>query len=249
MSPTVSVRLYRERTGVHGDRELAIALSVVDSPYPPTRSFQPRRRALSPTRAGRYEQLLAEWELPVDGPALDLVALFGAGTPVVLEIGFGGGEGLIDMATARPHEAIIGAEVHTPGVANVLDSVAANQWRHVRVVAGDVLEFLHRVPSGSLSGVRVFFPDPWLKNKQRHRRLVRPDVVAQLVDRLRPGGTLHVATDIAEYAQQTQAVCGQVAELRGGVVPRPEWRPLTRFERRGLAAGRAATDLIYERIS
>ena len=233
---------------VRGGPELAIALSVVEHPYPPTRSFQPRRRALSATRAARYEALLAEWELPVVGSTLDLAALFGCDTPVVLDIGFGGGEGLVEMAAARPHEAIIGAEVHTPGVANVLDAVESQQWRHVRVVAGDVLEFLPRLPAASLSGVRIYFPDPWLKNKQRHRRLVRPDVVAQLVHRVRVGGTLHVATDITEYAQHTQAVCGQFAELRGGIVPRPDWRPQTRFERRGLAAGRDATDLIYERV-
>lgn len=185
----------------------------------------------------------------MSGAPLDLAALFGDGVPVVLDIGFGGGEGLIELAAVRPQEAIIGVEVHTPGVANVLDAVAANQWHHVRVVAGDVLEFMHRVPSASLAGVRVFFPDPWLKNKQRHRRLMRADVVTQLVDRLCAGGTLHVATDIAEYAQQTQFVCGQIAHLRGGVVPRPEWRPQTRFERRGLVAGRAATDLIYERVN
>ncbi len=95
--------------------------------------------------------------------------------------------------------------------------------------------------------MRLFFPDPWPKNKQRHRRLFRPDVVVQLVDRLRVGGTLHIATDIADYAQQViQAVCG---EPKGGVVPRPDWRPLTRFERRGLAAGRPPTDLVYTRIA
>lgn len=233
-------------SGVH---ELAIALTVVETPYPPTRSFQPRRRALSAARAVRYEQLLAEWELPVLGSPLDLAAVFGSDTPVVLEIGFGGGEGLIEMAASRPHEAVIGAEVHTPGVANVLDAVATRRWQHVRVVAGDVLEFLPRLPPASLSGIRVFFPDPWLKNKQRHRRLVRPDVVTQLVDRLRLGGTLHVATDIAEYAAQALVVCGQHAGLLGGVVPRPQWRPQTRFERRGLAAGREAIDLLYERVS
>ena len=231
--------------GVH---EFAIALSVVETPYPPTRSFQPRRRALSAARAERYEQLLAQWELPVLGPTLDLATLFGRDTPVVLDIGFGGGEGLIELAVQRPGEAVIGAEVHTSGLANVLDAVVANRWQHVRVVAGDVLEFLPRLAPDSLAGVRVFFPDPWLKNKQRHRRLLRPDVVTQLVRCLRPGGTLHVATDIAEYAAQVKAVCGQQPGLRGGVVPRPQWRPQTRFERRGLVAGREPTDLLYERV-
>ena len=223
--------------------------------YPPARSFQPRRRALSPTRAERYDRLVAHWALAMEGDALHFADLFGpadAATPaltdVVLDIGFGGGEGLIELATTRPQEAVIGVDVHTSGVANVLEAIDGHGWQHVRVVEGDVLDFLPRIPHGSLAGVRLYFPDPWPKNKQRHRRLARPDVVSLLVDRLRTGGTLHVATDIAHYAAQTITVCTAEPRLRGGVVPRPSWRPLTRFERRGLAEGRAPTDLIFERV-
>jgi tRNA (guanine-N7-)-methyltransferase len=180
---------------------------------------------------------------------LDLEQVFGRVAPVVMDIGFGGGEGLIDMAGARADECIIGIEIHTPGVAKVLDAIEAGPWNHVRLVEGDALDFLPRVPLGSLSGVRIWFPDPWLKNKQQHRRLVRPQVVAALTDRLRVGGVLHVATDIAEYARHTEKVIAGEDRLRGGAIERPEWRPVTRFERRGLAAGRASTDLWYERLS
>jgi tRNA (guanine-N7-)-methyltransferase len=217
-------------------------------PYPPARSFRPRRRGLPPARAARYEALLQQWSLPVAGEPLDLPALFGI-DDVVLDIGFGGGEGLVDMAAARADEAIIGVEVHTPGVATVLEAIEANGWQHVRVVHGDALELLPRLAPESLAGVRIYFPDPWLKNKQKHRRLARPDVVTALVDRLRVGGTLHLATDIAEYARQAAMVCAGEPRLRGGIVPRPSWRPETRFERRGLAAGRAPTDLLYERVA
>lgn len=168
---------------------------------------------------------------------------------VVLDIGFGGGEAVIELGAARPHEAIIGVEVHTPGVAAVLEAVAGNGWRHVRVVEGDVIEFLPRIATGSLAGVRLWFPDPWPKNKQRHRRLFRLDVVTALVDRVRVGGTVHVATDIADYARQVIEVAAGDPRLAGGVVPRPDWRPVTRFERRGLAAGRTPTDLVYTRIA
>ena len=223
--------------------------------YPPARSFQPRRRALSPTRAERYDRLVAHWALAVEGDALRFADLFGpagaatqAAPDVVLDIGFGGGEGLIELAANRPQEAVIGVDVHTSGVANVLEAIDGNGWHHVRVVEGDVLDFLPRIPHGSLAGVRLYFPDPWPKNKQRHRRLARADVVSLLVDRLRIGGTLHVATDIADYAAQTITVCDAEPRLRGGVVSRPSWRPLTRFERRGLAEGRAPTDLIFERV-
>ncbi len=190
---------------------------------------------------------MAQWSLTVAGEHLRFDELFPETDAVVLDIGFGGGEGLIDLAAARPHEAIVGLDVHTPGVASVVEAIEDNGWQHVRVVEGDVLELLPRIPDESLAGVRLYFPDPWPKQKQRHRRLARPDVITQLVDRLRIGGTLHVATDIADYATQTLVVCAAEPRLRGGVVPRPEWRPVTRFERRGLAAGREPIDMIFER--
>ncbi|MEZ5272428.1 MAG: hypothetical protein R2694_08995 [Ilumatobacteraceae bacterium] len=102
--------------------------------------------------------------------------------------------------------------------------------------------------AGSLAGVRIWFPDPWLKQRQRHRRLVRPDVVTRLVDRLRPGGFLHVATDIAGYAAEAEQVLAADGRLEGGRILRPEWRPLTRFEERWLAAGRTPVDLWFVRV-
>ena len=190
---------------------------------------------------------MAQWSLSAQGDMLRFKELFPFTDEVVLDIGFGGGEGLIELAAARPLQAIIGLDVHTPGVAFVVEAIEDNGWQHVRVMEGDVLELLPRIPNDSLVGVRLYFPDPWPKHKQRRRRLARPDVVTQFVDRLRVGGTLHVATDIAEYAAQTLAVCACEPRLQGGVVLRPEWRPVTRFERRGLAAGREPVDMIFER--
>ena len=252
-SSTLAVRVYcyRARTSSVPARLAGcpvVLIESVTSPHPPTRSFQPRRRALPPLRAQRYERLMAEWSLSVEGDPLRFDQLFPQVDAIVLDIGFGGGEGLIDLAKSRPHEAIIGLDVHTPGVALVVEAIEDNGWQHVRVIEGDVLELLPRIPNGSLAGVRLYFPDPWPKQKQRHRRLARPDVVTQLVDRLRLGGTFHVATDIAAYATQTLAVCADESRLRGGVVPRPDWRPVTRFERRGLVAGREPIDMIFERV-
>jgi len=216
---------------------------------PPARSFQPRRRALSSRMAEVYRAEAPRFTLEAAGPVLDLATIFHDGARVVLDIGFGGGEGLVHMAELRPDECIVGVEVHTPGVAKVLDAASVNGWDHVRVVESDVLEFMPRLAPSSLWGVRLWFPDPWLKNKQRHRRIVRPDVVASLTDRLMVGGVLHVATDIVEYARHTETVVACEPRVRGGVVSRPEWRPVTRFEARGRAAGRASTDLMYERLS
>lgn len=221
--------------------------AVVQPAHPPARSFQPRRRRLSPTRDAAYRAAREQWVLATTGDPLDLGGLF-AGLPVVLDIGFGGGEGVVQMASARPHEAIIGCEVHTPGVAHVLEAITANGWRHVRVVEDDVLDFLPRLSAASLAGIRLWFPDPWPKKKQQHRRLFRPSVVTRLVDLLAPGGTFHVATDIEDYARQVTDVAAGEPRLQGGVVPRPEWRPLTRYEQRGLAAGRTPVDLVFTHV-
>ena len=202
-------------------------------------------------RLEEYRRLAVLWCEPCEGDLLDLPAAFGwdEGASIVLDIGFGGGEGLIESAAARPDQCVIGVEVHTPGVAKVLEAIEEHGWSHVRVVEGDVLDFLQRLPPASIAAIRLWFPDPWPKNKQKHRRLARLEVVAALTDRLRVGGELHVATDIDGYARQVQQVVAQEPRLVGGIVPRPEWRPVTRFETRGVREGRIATDLIYGRIS
>lgn len=185
--------------------------------------------------------------LPEEGDMLDLAAHFGPDAHVVLDIGFGGGQELVDIARARPHEAVIGVEIHTPGVARVLAAIE-DGLPHVRVVHGDALVFVDRVPSGSLQGIRILFPDPWPKQRQRDRRLVRAAHVAALVDRLAVGGTLHLATDVVDYAEQMAEVCSAHPGLEGGRVARPDWRPETRFERRGRDEGRPSIDLTYRRV-
>ena len=209
------------------------------------RTFKPRRRGLSPVRAAAYAAASERWGLAVDGPPLRLPDVFGADGPFVLDIGFGAGEALVDLARARPHECVIGVEVHTTGLAAVLEATVASSLTNVRVVDGDALDLLARLAPASLDEVRIWFPDPWPKQRQGHRRLVRPDVVQALVDRLRMGGRLHLATDDVDYSLQMQRVCDDDAQLCGGVVERPAWRPLTRYEQRGLTAGRSATDLVY----
>lgn len=178
---------------------------------------------------------------------LDFTSVFGRVAPVILEIGFGGGEGTVALAAARPDEDIVAVDVHTPGVARLLQHIEADGLTNIRVVHGDALVFLRRVAPGSLAGVRVFYPDPWPKARHHRRRLVRAEVVADLVDPLIAGGTLHLATDVGEYARQMAEVCDAEPRLSGGVVPRPAWRPLTRFEAQGQSAGRVSIDLWYRR--
>ncbi|HVE17561.1 MAG TPA: tRNA (guanosine(46)-N7)-methyltransferase TrmB [Ilumatobacteraceae bacterium] len=213
--------------------------------HPPQRSFKPRRRRLSPSRIIAYARAMERWGLAVDGAQLSFEEVFGTVGDVVLDIGFGGGDALIEVAETRPREHVIGVDVHTPGVAAVLEAIESRGLRNVRVVDGDVIDFIGRVPPHSLAAIRVFFPDPWPKRQQRSRRLICSDVVSRLVALLRAGGTLHLATDSDDYARQIRTVCDADPVLRGGPIKRPSWRPITRFEQRAVDEGRTAVDLFY----
>lgn len=213
-----------------------------------TRTFKPRRRRLSPSRAAALEDHGPQFTLETRGDELDLSAVFGRDAPVVLEIGIGAGEALLEMTAADHATDVIGCDVHTPGIAAVLKAIVAEQRTNIRLVHGDVLEFLTRLPDASLAGIRIFFPDPWPKPSQRWRRLVTAPHLDRLVPKLAPGGVLHMATDIADYADQMADVAGAHPELAGGPVDRPPTRPMTRYERKGLTAGRSVTDLMYHRV-
>lgn len=202
---------------------------------------------MSPTRQASFEGWLRRWGLDESGPVLDAHEVFGRRADLVLDIGFGHGESALQMSRAEPAVDIIGVEIHTPGVAVVLEAIAAERLDNVRVVHGDALVFLDRIAADSLAGVRVFFPDPWPKLRHHHRRLIGSDVVVALTDRLHIGGSLHVATDIADYAATVLRACDAEPRLVGGTVDRPSNRPLTRFEQRGLAEGRVPVDLVYRR--
>jgi tRNA (guanine-N7-)-methyltransferase len=179
-----------------------------------------------------------------DRTPLDLADLFGRSAPVVLEIGFGMGDALAAMAAADPARDYLGAEVHTPGIGNLLALVAEQNLANVRVARGDAIELLHRLAPGALDAVHVFFPDPWPKARHHKRRLIRPDTVALLRDRLRPGGLLHCATDWPHYAAamagtlDADPLLARAGDDRAG-------RPETKFERRAAAAGRPVADLRY----
>lgn len=221
----------------------------------PALTFKVRRRGLSPKRQAEFDTWITEWSIPMDGPLLDWADVFpdpsghdrDPSRGVVLDIGFGHGESTIQMATTQLDLDVIGVEVHDPGVVTVLDAIVNIPLPHVRVMHGDIVEFLDRIGPESLRIVRIFFPDPWTKQRQHHRRLVRSDVVSALVDRLEIGGELHLATDIADYAELMERVGDDEERLDGGVIERPDARPATRFEQRGLDEGRAPTDLLYRR--
>jgi len=178
---------------------------------------------------------------------LDLGVVFGRSGSVVLDIGIGVGDTLLTMAAQQTELDVIGVDVHTPGIAHTLAGIEEQELTNVRLVHGDALPFLDRLPAQSLAGIRIFFPDPWPKARHHHRRLVRDDVVARLVALLRPDGWLHVATDNDDYAEQMQLVCDAHPGLTGGSIPRPPERPLTRYEQKGMEAGHTVVDFWYKR--
>jgi tRNA (guanine-N7-)-methyltransferase len=193
------------------------------------------------------ERRAPQWCVDEVGERLDPVAVFGRSAPLIVDIGIGFGDSLTTMAAAEPDRDLIGCDVHTPGIASTLARIEAMGLTNVRLLHGDAMIFLDRIAPGSLAGVRIYFPDPWPKARHRHRRMVSAANVDRFVDLLGPGGHLHVATDIDQYIVQIRQVCDEHPGLEGGVAERPAWRPITRYERKGLAAGHRIVDLVYRR--
>jgi tRNA (guanine-N7-)-methyltransferase len=218
------------------------------------RTFHPRRGRMSGRHADALTRLWPLWGVTIpEVPAsrLDLDALFGRRAPVVLEIGSGMGEATIAMAAADPGRDYLAVDVHTPGVASLLAEVEQRGLTNVRVGLGDAITLLrHMLAPESLSAVHAFFPDPWPKARHHKRRLFQPDHVALLRSRLAPGGRLRCATDWAEYAEvmlETLSADSALVNEHEGYAPRLAERPVTKFEQRGIEAGREIFDLAFRR--
>lgn len=231
---------------------------MIVQPPPPqvaahVRTFHPRRGRIGARRADALARLWPRYGYYIDSrnEGFDASALFGRQAPLVLEIGCGMGEAAVAMAAADPGRDYLAADVHTPGLANLLAVAERDGLGNIRAARGDAVELLRDLMKpGSLDAVHVFFPDPWPKARHHKRRIVRSDVVALIRERLVPGGLLHCATDWTPYAEQMLDVLDSDPALRNlhdGYAPRPASRPVTKFERRALAAGRDVFDLMFTR--
>jgi tRNA (guanine-N7-)-methyltransferase len=187
--------------------------------------------------------------LAFTGQRLDLDTTFGRSAPRVLEIGFGMGDATAQIALARPDTDFIGIEVHEPGVGALLKRIGELQLSNLRLLQYDAVEVLDTmIAPASLAGIHIFFPDPWHKKRHHKRRLIQPAFVAQLVTRLAPGGYLHCATDWQPYAEQMLEVLSAqdaLVNTAHGYAPKPAYRPLTKFEARGLNLGHGVWDLVF----
>jgi len=215
------------------------------------RTFHARRGRLSEQRLAALRRLVPRFAVEVGDTPVDLADLFGRRAPVVLEIGSGMGDATAEMAAADPGRDYLAVEVHTAGVADLLGRVEAQGLTNVRVATGDAMHLVAaQLPPACLTAVHVFFPDPWPKSRHHKRRLIRPDRVALLRETLRPGGTLHCATDEPDYAEamlEALRADPQLSTVYEGFAPRPSWRPVTLYERRAIAAGRTVFDLEFHR--
>jgi tRNA (guanine-N7-)-methyltransferase len=223
----------------------------VNEPRRSIRSYVLRQGRLTPAQQRACEAFLPQFGIPYRDAPLDLDQAFGRSALKILEIGFGMGETTAGIAASHPENDYLGIEVHTPGVGSLLKRIAAAGATNVRLIRHDAVEVLSvMIPPASLDGVHIYFPDPWPKKRHHKRRLIQPPFIALLSSRMKPGAYLHVATDWEDYAKQILEVLAAELALdntASGFAPRPEWRPETKFETRGLKLGHRVWDVLFHR--
>ena len=221
--------------------------------YDPTehriRSFVTRAGRLSTGQARAFEEFGPQFLVEYKKETLDYAAAFGRQAPTIFEIGFGMGDTTAHIARLTPEKDFIGVEVHTPGVGSLLKQIGEQGITNLRLIQHDAFEVLnHMIADASLDGFHIYFPDPWHKARHNKRRLIQPAFVKLLCQKLKPGGYIHLATDWEDYAVQMLEVLSaepQLANTAEGYAPQPAYRPLTKFENRGLKLGHGVWDLVF----
>ena len=215
------------------------------------RSYVLRQGRVSTAQQRALDTLKPRYGIPYEAKQINLDAVFGRQAAKILEIGFGMGETTAAIAASHPHDDYLAIEVHSPGVGSLLKQVGELGLTNVRIIQHDAVEVLRdMIPDDSLDGVHIFFPDPWHKARHNKRRLIQGPFVAQLARKLKPGGYLHAAIDWQDYAKQILNVLDSEPVLENtadGYAPRPEYRPLTKFEQRGLRLGHGVWDIVFRR--
>ncbi|AXT48092.1 MULTISPECIES: tRNA (guanosine(46)-N7)-methyltransferase TrmB [Chromobacterium] len=216
------------------------------------RSFVLRQGHLSTGQQRAMDEGMPRWGIEYRPERIDLEQAFGRAAPKILEIGFGMGGATAEIAAANPDQDYLGVEVHSPGVGNLCKLIAEKELSNLRIIRHDAVEVLdHMLADGSLDGVHIFFPDPWHKKRHNKRRLIQAPLVEKLITKLKPGGYLHAATDWEDYALQIMDVFSsqpQLVNTADGYAPRPDYRPLTKFEARGIKLGHGVWDVIFRRL-
>ena len=217
------------------------------------RSFVKRAGRMTPSQEQALDNYWVRYGLDLKQGRLDFSTLFGNNHPVIMEIGFGMGDSLSTMAATMPENNYIGIEVHRPGVGRLLNNLATQDLGNVRVFCDDAIEVMAQcIADGSLGGVQLFFPDPWHKKKHHKRRIVQPKFAQDIRQKLAPNGVFHMATDWQRYAEHMMEVMEPAdgySNLAGAeqYSPQPDFRPSTKFQRRGEGKGHSVWDLMYRK--
>jgi tRNA (guanine-N7-)-methyltransferase len=215
------------------------------------RSFVNRRSHITQGQQEAIDAFLTKWSLAYRPSLLNLTETFEREAPTILEIGFGMGETTEKIALARPDDNFLGVEVFNAGVGALLKRIEASNLNNIRIIQHDAVEVLRdMLAPQSLAGVHIYFPDPWPKTRHHKRRLIQPPLVELLASRMAPGAYIHCATDWQHYAEQMLTVLSGETSLQNtceGFAPRPEFRPLTKFENRGLRLGHGVWDVIFKK--
>ncbi|BCM23967.1 tRNA (guanosine(46)-N7)-methyltransferase TrmB [Methyloradius palustris] len=219
----------------------------------PIRSFVLRQGRLTTGQQRALEQVMPIFGVPYQPELLDLATVFGrTESKKILEIGFGMGESTAYIASLLPEQDFLGVEVHTPGVGSLLKQIDEQQLKNLRIIQHDAVEVLnHMIADASLDGVHIFFPDPWHKKRHHKRRLIQAGFVKLLCSKLKAGAYLHVATDWQEYAEWVLDVLKaepQLENTAADYAPKPAYRPLTKFENRGIKLGHGVWDIVFLRV-
>jgi len=210
------------------------------------RSYRLRGVRITPAQQEARDSLWAKFGVEFQESEIDLGTLFPSAQPIVMDIGYGMGEATWQIAKANPSTNYLGVEVHMPGVGKLMARLDEYELTNVRLIERDVFEvFYYMVKDSSLDGVHLFFPDPWPKKRHFKRRIVNERFLGDVAAKLKPGGYLHIATDWVPYAEWIKEVFSQTKLFTGGVVERPDWRPLTRFEGQGISKDHAVNDFRF----
>jgi tRNA (guanine-N7-)-methyltransferase len=214
-----------------------------------------RAGRMGPGQTRAFDQFGPHFLVPYQTERLDAATTFGRTAPLILEIGFGMGDATAKIAQTRADDNFLCCEVHAPGVGALLKRCGEEQIDNIRIVQHDAVEVMdHMLGENSLDGVHIFFPDPWHKSRHHKRRLIQSPFVNRLARHIKPGGYLHLATDWAPYAEQMLQVLSAETLLKNtatdasGFAPKPSYRPLTKFENRGLKLGHGVWDLVFTKV-
>ena len=228
-------------------------LPPTDFPHRSIRSFVLRTGRTTAGQARAFQTQGPQYLLPYAPGLCSYKTIFNRAALTVLEIGFGMGEATAQIAADMPANNFLCCEVHTPGVGALLKRIEEKNLTNIRILQHDAVEVIdHMLAPDSLDGIHIFFPDPWHKKKHNKRRLIQTPLVARLAARLKPGGYLHCATDWQPYAEQILEVLSAEPMLQNtspdGYAPKPDYRPLTKFESRGIKLGHGVWDVVFKRL-